>query len=100
MKENAQVLLRMLTEFHRQVQDSFGERGKPALLLGNPVVRTFNAYLNQMKEMFPDSFIAQLPPVEPVPEFGDTEIAADELESLVPHDLWPLPSYAEMLFMM
>lgn len=26
--------------------------------------------------------------------------AVDELESLVPHDLWPLPSYAEMLFMM
>ncbi len=26
--------------------------------------------------------------------------AADELEGLVPHDLWPLPSYAEMLFMM
>ena len=26
--------------------------------------------------------------------------AADELEGVVPHDLWPLPSYAEMLFMM
>jgi glutamine synthetase len=25
---------------------------------------------------------------------------ADELEGLVPQDLWPLPSYAEMLFMM
>jgi DNA repair exonuclease SbcCD ATPase subunit len=82
MKENAQVLLRMLTEFHRQVQDSFGEQGKPALLLGNPVVRTFNAYLNQMKEMFPDSFIAQLPPVESVPEFGETELAPVELEKL------------------
>jgi glutamine synthetase len=26
--------------------------------------------------------------------------AVDELEGLVPHDLWPLPTYAEMLFMM
>ena len=24
----------------------------------------------------------------------------DPLEGLVPHDLWPLPSYAEMMFMM
>ena len=26
--------------------------------------------------------------------------AADELEALVPKDIWPLPSYAEMMFMM
>ncbi len=82
MKENAQTLLRMLTEFHRQVQDSLGERGKPPLLLGDPVVRTFNVYLDQMKEMFPDSFIAQLSPVESVPEPGETELASDELEKL------------------
>ena len=25
---------------------------------------------------------------------------ADELEGLLPDDCWPLPSYAEMLFMM
>ena len=82
MKENAQILLRMMTEFHRQVQDSLGEQGKPALLLGNPVVRTFNVYLEQMREMFPDSFIAQVQAVETVPELGETELAPDELEKL------------------
>jgi len=82
MKENAQILLRMMTEFHRQVQDSLGEQGKPALLLGNPVVRTFNAYLEQMREMFPDSFIAQIQSVAPVPDIGETELASDELEKL------------------
>jgi len=80
MKENAQILLRMLTEFHRQVQDSLGERGKPTLLLGNPVVRTFNVYLEKIKEMFPDSFVAKLSPVEPVPGLGEAELAPDELE--------------------
>jgi len=82
MKENAQILLRMMNEFHRQVQDSLGGKGKPALLLGNPVVRTFNAYLEQMREMFPDSFIAQMQSVEPVPELGETELGPAELEKL------------------
>lgn len=82
MKENAQILLRMMTEFHRQVQDSLGEQGKPALLLGNPVVRTFNVYLEQMREMFPDSFIAQVQAVETVPELGETELGPAELEKL------------------
>ncbi|MBN1671811.1 MAG: glutamine synthetase III [Kiritimatiellae bacterium] len=31
---------------------------------------------------------------------ADLRSAVDALEELVPHDLWPLPSYAEMMFMM
>jgi glutamine synthetase len=31
---------------------------------------------------------------------GDLRAAADELEGLVPYDAWPLPSYAEMLFVL
>jgi glutamine synthetase len=30
---------------------------------------------------------------------ADMRIAADELEGLLPEDVWPLPSYAEMMFM-
>jgi len=26
--------------------------------------------------------------------------AADSLETMVPDDIWPLPTYAEMMFMM
>ena len=29
---------------------------------------------------------------------GTLREAADNLEGLVPYDLWPLPSYAEMMF--
>ncbi|MDP6629883.1 MAG: glutamine synthetase III [Kiritimatiellia bacterium] len=31
---------------------------------------------------------------------GELRAAADELEGLVPYDAWPLPSYAEMLFVL
>jgi len=31
---------------------------------------------------------------------GKVRAAADGLEGSVPDDLWPLPSYAEMMFMM
>jgi glutamine synthetase len=31
---------------------------------------------------------------------GDLRAAVDELETLIPESIWPLPSYAEMLFLM
>ena len=34
-----------------------------------------------------------------IPAMGVVRAAADELETIVDADLWPLPSYAEMLFM-
>ena len=34
-----------------------------------------------------------------IPAMGDVRQAADALEMLVDADLWPLPSYAEMLFL-
>jgi glutamine synthetase len=33
-----------------------------------------------------------------VPAMSDLRESADDLESIVPHDLWPLPTYREMLF--
>jgi glutamine synthetase len=33
-----------------------------------------------------------------VPAMAKLREAADALEALVPHDLWPLPTYREMLF--
>ena len=34
-----------------------------------------------------------------VPAMSEVRKAADELENIVAADLWPLPSYAEMLFL-
>jgi glutamine synthetase len=34
-----------------------------------------------------------------IPAMNAVRAAADELETLVDADLWPLPTYAEMLFM-
>jgi glutamine synthetase len=34
-----------------------------------------------------------------IPAMGNVRQAADALEMLVDADLWPLPSYAEMLFL-
>ncbi len=82
MKENAQVILRMMKEFHRQVQDSLGGRDKHPLLLGNAVVRTFNTYLEQITEMFPDSLIAKIPPIEPAPSIGDAELDPEKVSIL------------------
>jgi glutamine synthetase len=33
-----------------------------------------------------------------LPEMSVARIIADQLEELVPEDMWPLPSYTEMLF--
>ncbi len=33
-----------------------------------------------------------------VPAMNDLREAGDELELLVPHHTWPLPTYREMLF--
>jgi glutamine synthetase len=33
-----------------------------------------------------------------IPAMNDLREAGDELEVLVPHELWPLPTYREMLF--
>jgi glutamine synthetase len=33
-----------------------------------------------------------------LPAMADTRKAADKLESIVADDLWPLPTYREMLF--
>ncbi|MBC8456910.1 MAG: apolipoprotein A1/A4/E family protein [Deltaproteobacteria bacterium] len=82
MKENAQVILRMMKEFHRQIQDSLGGHDKHPLLLGNAVVRTFNTYLEQITEMFPDSLIAKIPPIEPAPSLGDAELDPEKVSIL------------------
>jgi glutamine synthetase len=33
-----------------------------------------------------------------VPAMSDLREVADQLEVIMPHDLWPLPTYREMLF--
>ena len=33
-----------------------------------------------------------------IPEMAELRKAADKLESIVSDDLWPLPTYREMLF--
>ena len=35
-----------------------------------------------------------------VPLLEEVRIPADELERIVPDDMWPLPKYSEMLFIM
>jgi glutamine synthetase len=39
-------------------------------------------------------------PGELLAAMGELRGAVDDLEAIVPHDCWPLPSYAEMMFMM
>lgn len=34
-----------------------------------------------------------------VPAMAQARAVSDKLEQLIPDDLWPLPRYAEMLFM-
>ena len=34
-----------------------------------------------------------------VPAMARARAAADVLEEVIPDDIWPLPTYAEMLFM-
>ena len=33
-----------------------------------------------------------------LPEMLKARVISDELETMIPDDLWPLPSYTEMLF--
>jgi glutamine synthetase len=58
------------------------------------------AEADKLCESIADLEAADADAAKTIAAMADVRAAADELEGLVPYDAWPLPSYAEMLFVL
>lgn len=84
-----------LAESVKAVRDAGGKPNAAEDTFGR-VSTLVDALLAGIKAL--ESALAQQSPEKMKEAMNETRSAADALEGLVPADLWPLPTYAEMLF--
>jgi glutamine synthetase len=82
---SSKTTLRVVEDLVRLIDDFRGAVEKLAKLLEHEGDRSTDAHARHFRDHV-------------VPAMGELREAGDRLESVVPHGLWPLPTYREMLF--